>query len=87
VRRAYRSSLVEAVRMAYAHLEGDFAFVVAHREQPGLLVGTRRRCPLHVPNSGHGQSDRIGTFRRTLRARPRRRGRCRRTLVVTSTEE
>ena len=48
VRRAYRGSLVDAVRMAYHQLEGDFAFVVAHREQPGLLVGTRRRCPLLV---------------------------------------
>jgi glutamine---fructose-6-phosphate transaminase (isomerizing) len=48
VRRAYRGSLVDAVRIAYRELEGDFAFVVAHREQPGLLVGTRRRCPLLV---------------------------------------
>jgi glucosamine--fructose-6-phosphate aminotransferase (isomerizing) len=48
VRRAYRGSLVDAVRAAYGQLEGDFAFVVAHREQPGLLVGCRRRCPLLV---------------------------------------
>ena len=48
VRRAYRGSLVEAVRAAYGQLEGHFAFVVAHRDQPGLLVGTRRHCPLLV---------------------------------------
>jgi glutamine---fructose-6-phosphate transaminase (isomerizing) len=48
VRRSYRGSLVEAVRAAYAELEGDFAFVAAHCEQPGLLVGARRRCPLLV---------------------------------------
>jgi glucosamine--fructose-6-phosphate aminotransferase (isomerizing) len=48
VRRAYRGSLVEAVRSASGALEGHFAFVALHREQPGLLVGTRRRCPLLV---------------------------------------
>jgi glucosamine--fructose-6-phosphate aminotransferase (isomerizing) len=48
VRRAYRGSLVDAVRTAYGRLEGHFAFLVAHREQPGLLVGTRRHCPLLV---------------------------------------
>jgi glutamine---fructose-6-phosphate transaminase (isomerizing) len=48
VRRAYRGSLVEAVRTAYGQLEGHFAFVAVHRKQPGLLVGTRRRCPLVV---------------------------------------
>ena len=48
VRRAYRGSLVRAVQAACAQLEGDFAFVVAHRDQPGLLVGTRRRCPLLI---------------------------------------
>ena len=48
VRRAYRGSLVEAIRTVYGQLEGHFAFVVAHRDQPGLLVGTRRHCPLLV---------------------------------------
>jgi glucosamine--fructose-6-phosphate aminotransferase (isomerizing) len=48
VRRAYRGSLVDAVRTAYGQLEGHFAFLVAHREQPGLVVGTRRHCPLLV---------------------------------------
>ena len=48
VRRAYGGSLVDAVRSACGRLEGHFAFLVAHREQPGLLVGTRRHCPLLV---------------------------------------
>jgi len=48
VRRAYRGSLAAAVRGAYEELEGHFAFLVAHRDQPGLLVGTRRHCPLLV---------------------------------------
>ena len=48
VRRFYQGSLPYAVRLAYDQLDGDFAFVVAHRDQPGLLVGTRRHCPLLV---------------------------------------
>jgi glucosamine--fructose-6-phosphate aminotransferase (isomerizing) len=48
VRRAYRGSLAEAVRTAYTRLEGHFAFVAVHANQPGLLVGARNRCPLLV---------------------------------------
>ena len=48
VRRAYRGSLAEAVRTAARELDGHFAFVALHRDQPGLLIGTRRRCPLLV---------------------------------------
>ncbi len=48
VRRAYRGSLPEAVQAAAARLEGHFAFIALHRDQPGPLVGTRRRCPLLV---------------------------------------
>ena len=55
VRRAYRGSLVDAVRVAYGRLEGHFAFVAVHREQSGLLVGTRRRCPL-VVGLGDGET-------------------------------
>jgi glucosamine--fructose-6-phosphate aminotransferase (isomerizing) len=55
VRRAYRGSLVEAVRTAYGELEGHFAFIAMHRDQPGLLVGTRRRCPL-VVGLGEGEN-------------------------------
>ena len=39
---------VEAVRRAYNELEGHFAFVAVHREDPDTLVGARRECPLVV---------------------------------------
>ncbi len=55
VRRAYRGSLPDAVRTACGELDGHFAFIVLHREQPGLLVGTRRRCPL-VIGLGDGET-------------------------------
>src|SRR5262249_54000422 len=48
VERHYEGDLAEAVRRAYAELEGHFAFVVIHHEHPGLLVGARRHCPLIV---------------------------------------
>jgi glutamine---fructose-6-phosphate transaminase (isomerizing) len=48
VERHYDGDLVEAVRLAYASLEGHFAFVVIHHDQPNLLVGARLQCPLVV---------------------------------------
>ena len=48
VERHYDGDLVEAVRAAYADLEGHFAFVVIHSAHPGLLVGARLQCPLVV---------------------------------------
>ena len=48
VERHYGSDLIAAVRSAYAELEGHFAFVVIHNDQPDLLVGARRQCPLVV---------------------------------------
>ena len=48
VERHYRGDLAEAVRATYADLEGHFAFVVIHREHPGMLVGARLQCPLVV---------------------------------------
>jgi glutamine---fructose-6-phosphate transaminase (isomerizing) len=48
VERHYDGDLVAAVSGAYAELEGHFAFVVSHAEQPGLLVGARLQCPLVV---------------------------------------
>jgi glutamine---fructose-6-phosphate transaminase (isomerizing) len=55
VERHYQGDLVEAVRAAYQDLEGHFAFVVAHKEHPGLLVGARLQCPL-VVGLGDGES-------------------------------
>jgi glucosamine--fructose-6-phosphate aminotransferase (isomerizing) len=48
VEHHYEGDLFEAVRRTFADLEGHFAFVVIHREHPGLLVGARHECPLVV---------------------------------------
>jgi glucosamine--fructose-6-phosphate aminotransferase (isomerizing) len=40
--------LVEAVRLAYAELEGHFAFVAMCLDDPDTLVGARLECPLIV---------------------------------------
>ncbi|HXE45856.1 MAG TPA: glutamine--fructose-6-phosphate transaminase (isomerizing) [Conexibacter sp.] len=48
--------LAEAVRMTLPLLHGHFAFAAASPEQPGLLVGTRRACPLVA---GHGEGERF----------------------------
>ncbi|HEX6491349.1 MAG TPA: glutamine--fructose-6-phosphate transaminase (isomerizing) [Gaiellaceae bacterium] len=48
IERHYEGDLVEAVCAAYRELEGHFAFVVIHHDQPGLLVGARLQCPLLV---------------------------------------
>ena len=48
IERAYEGDLVEAVHRVYPQLDGHFAFVVAHREHPELLVGARLQCPLVV---------------------------------------
>ncbi len=53
--RHYRGDLVEAVRVAYAELEGHFAFVALHRDHPRRLVGARRQCPLLV-GVGEGET-------------------------------
>jgi len=41
-------SLVEAVRAAYAELEGHYAFVAMSADEPDTLVGARKECPLIV---------------------------------------
>ncbi|HWQ24317.1 MAG TPA: glutamine--fructose-6-phosphate transaminase (isomerizing), partial [Gaiellaceae bacterium] len=54
IERHYRGDLPEAVRLAFAELEGHFAFVVIHRDHPGLLVAARHQVPLVV---GVGQEE------------------------------
>jgi glutamine---fructose-6-phosphate transaminase (isomerizing) len=46
--------LVAAVRNAYAELRGHYAFVAMSADQPGLLVGARKECPLIV---GRGEGE------------------------------
>jgi glucosamine--fructose-6-phosphate aminotransferase (isomerizing) len=53
-RAALLGDLLEAVRAAYADLEGHFAFVVIHHDHPDLLVGARHQCPL-VVGVGEGE--------------------------------
>src|SRR3954464_11830880 len=40
--------LTEAVRRAYNRLRGHYAFVAVAAEEPGLIVGARKECPLIV---------------------------------------
>src|ERR671925_155460 len=47
--------LVEAVRRAYGELRGHYAFVAMSADQPGVLVGARKECPL-VVGLGEGES-------------------------------
>jgi glucosamine--fructose-6-phosphate aminotransferase (isomerizing) len=47
-------SLTEAVRAAYAELEGHFAFVAMALEEPETLVGARKECPLII---GRGEGE------------------------------
>jgi glucosamine--fructose-6-phosphate aminotransferase (isomerizing) len=47
-------SLVEAVRAAYADLDGHFAFVAMALEEPDVLVGARKECPLII---GRGEGE------------------------------
>jgi glutamine---fructose-6-phosphate transaminase (isomerizing) len=54
IARRYSGDLTEAVREAYAELEGHFAFVAMSAEQPEVLVGARRECPLVV---GRGEQE------------------------------
>ena len=48
-------SLIEAVRAAYAELEGHFAFVAMTLDEPDVLVGARKECPLIV-GRGDGET-------------------------------
>ncbi|HEX7609578.1 MAG TPA: glutamine--fructose-6-phosphate transaminase (isomerizing), partial [Solirubrobacteraceae bacterium] len=50
----YDGDLGEAVRAAYARLEGHYAFVAMSFEEPELLVGARKECPLIV---GRGEGE------------------------------
>ena len=43
-----QGSLVEAVRAAYAEMRGHYAFVAMSADEPCVLVGARKECPLLV---------------------------------------
>jgi len=44
----YAGDLATAVRAAYAQLEGHYAFVAMSLDEPDVLVGARKECPLIV---------------------------------------
>jgi len=48
-------SLTDAVRAAYAELQGHFAFVAMALDEPGTLVGARKECPLII-GRGDGET-------------------------------
>ncbi|HEX3511464.1 MAG TPA: glutamine--fructose-6-phosphate transaminase (isomerizing) [Solirubrobacteraceae bacterium] len=50
----YEGDLAAAVRAAYAQLEGHYAFVAMSLDEPDLLVGARKECPLVV---GRGEGE------------------------------
>lgn len=54
IARHYDGDLPAAVRAAYAELVGHFAFVAMAADEPGVLVGVRRECPL-VVGRGDGE--------------------------------
>jgi glutamine---fructose-6-phosphate transaminase (isomerizing) len=43
-----QGTLLEAVRGAYAELRGHYAFVAMSADEPGVLVGARKECPLII---------------------------------------
>ena len=51
----YDGDLAAAVRAAYADLRGHYAFVAMHADEPDLLVGARKECPL-VAGIGEGET-------------------------------
>jgi glucosamine--fructose-6-phosphate aminotransferase (isomerizing) len=51
----FQGDLVEAVRLAYGELRGHYAFVAMSADEPGVLVGARKECPL-VVGLGDGES-------------------------------
>src|SRR5579864_232811 len=44
----YEGDLAAAVRHAYARLRGHYAFVAMSADEPGVLVGARKECPLII---------------------------------------
>jgi glucosamine--fructose-6-phosphate aminotransferase (isomerizing) len=51
----FDGDLVEAVRLAYSDLRGHYAFVAMSADEPDVLVGARKECPL-VVGLGEGES-------------------------------
>jgi glutamine---fructose-6-phosphate transaminase (isomerizing) len=50
----YGDDLAEAVRLAFNELEGHYAFVAMSLDEPDVLVGARKECPLII---GRGEGE------------------------------
>jgi len=50
----YAGDLADAVRAAFAELEGHYAFVAMSLDEPEVLVGARKECPLVI---GRGEGE------------------------------
>ena len=48
IAKYYDGDLTEAVRQAYNRMKGHYAFVAMAADEPELLVGARKECPLVV---------------------------------------
>jgi glutamine---fructose-6-phosphate transaminase (isomerizing) len=55
IERHYDGDLTAAVREAFSELRGHYAFVAMHAEQPDVLVGARKECPL-IAGIGDGET-------------------------------
>ncbi len=54
IAECYAGDLADAVRAAYAQLEGHYAFVAMSLDEPDVLVGARKECPLVI---GRGEGE------------------------------
>jgi glucosamine--fructose-6-phosphate aminotransferase (isomerizing) len=54
IEKHYEGDLADAVRSAYRELHGHYAFVAMSADEPGVLVGARKECPL-VVGRGDGE--------------------------------
>ncbi len=54
ISKHYDGDLTRAVRCAYGELHGHYAFVAMSADEPGVLVGARKECPL-VVGRGDGE--------------------------------
>ena len=48
IAQRYSGDLADAVRSAYAEMDGHYAFVAMSLDEPETLVGARRECPLII---------------------------------------
>jgi glucosamine--fructose-6-phosphate aminotransferase (isomerizing) len=55
IERHYDDDLTAAVRASFAELQGHYAFVAMHADEPDRLVGARKECPL-VAGVGEGET-------------------------------